>query len=341
MSDTDSSSHPESYFQVVNTRTHVDHIYSYSGQNYGPYEVNILNALNELSQTKNLLLHRRQLSNRNTRITLPNRFSFYNDEKFKFKSSSSGSSSHRTESPYINMFDNLNENYTNLTSQCDDEDTDDYFIHDSRTAFRLRNERLFYQFENNNYQTFLYFFNKAAIACYLKVMKAPQNVRYYYSAGQDDPQTKFSVLNDNRDEKRLNHYIKDEEFITNYVNVMINQHMQIVHRLYKHLNADINFHLASTKPDQKESTRHLFRSFRIIGLRQKRKKSGNHNRNSNLYDFHRLFTDVVDIRSAFDIRQFQNRTGYDCFVECEFNYYKLADSSIISFNQKIANDSIS
>ena len=340
MSDSDSS-HTESFFQVINSRTHTDHIYSYSGQNYGPYEVSILGALNELSNTKNLLLHRRQLSNRSTRITLPNRFSFYNDENFKFKTSSSGSSSHRADSPYTNMFENLNENYTNLTSQCDDEDTDDYFIHDTRTAFRMRNEKLFYQFENNNYQTFLYFFNKAAISCYLKVMKAPPNVRFYYSAGHDDPQTKFEVLNESRDEKRLNHYIKDEEFITNYLNVIVNQHMQIIQRLYKHLNADVNFHLASTKPDQKDNVRHLFRSFRVIGLRQKRKRMEDNNRYSNLCDFHRLFTDVVDIRSAFDIRQFQNRTGYDCFVECEFNYYKLADESILSFNQKISNEFIS
>lgn len=43
--------------------------------------------------------------------------------------------------------------------------------------------------------------------------------------------------------------------------------------------------------------------------------------NSNILD--EKFSDVVDIKSAFNIRQFHNKTGYDCFIECEMNYYKI------------------
>ena len=90
---------------------------------------------------------------------------------------------------------------------------------------------------------------------------------------------------------------------------------------------------------KKNSERHLFRSFRILGLRQpknKFKKSSFRKYSdisSSFVKFERKppssidhqFNDIIDIRSAFDIRQFQNKSGYDCFIECEMSYYKILD----------------
>lgn len=315
----------DSYFQVIRSKTHFEHIHSYSGQCYGEKEALILSSLNELSQTNNLKLHRKQVSNRSLKIELPSRYSLYCDEQFKFKTSSTASSSNRANSPYSNM--ELNDNYTNLASNF--EDGDDYYIQENTLAFKLENEKLLNQFENNNYQTFLYLFNKAAIACYLKMIKATQSVRSYYSAAEDDLQTNFYILNENRNDKRLNHYLKDEEFITNYLNVIINMHMLIVNKLYKHFNAPID----CNKKD--ENNKHIFRSFRILGMRQNKKRKFSNQ--SELMDFFTQFSDIVDIRASFDITQFQNRTGYDCFIECEMNYYKITNNSIILFNNRISN----
>lgn len=102
---------------------------------------------------------------------------------------------------------------------------------------------------------------------------------------------------------------------------------------------------------------HLFRTFRVIGLRKQKnhllktssrrhgmshhhhhhhtpRNHHHHNhKNSNqqqqqskgLANFllQNDFNEVVDIRASFDIRQFQNRSGYDCFIECEFNYFRI------------------
>jgi len=144
---------------------------------------------------------------------------------------------------------------------------------------------------------------------------------------------------------------------------MIKMHNDIVNKLYIVLNAPtVRFHfqtglnkkksslktsLANSKKNQGQEP-HLFRSFRILGLRQEKnkfKKSSNSfrnyryhssrskNDNNNCYDqensqsISEKFSDIVDIRSAFDIRQFQNKSGYDCFIECEMSYYKIQNES--------------
>lgn len=302
----------DSCFQVIKSRTHIEHIYSHAGQNYSERESVILSALNELSQLNCLVLRRRQIANRTTKILLPNKY--FSENNFKYNTSSLSSSS--TESPYSNMFE-MNENYTNLVNNQEDED--DYYVHEDR-AKRNRNELISLQFENSNYQTFLYFFNKSAIACYLKLMRATQSIRSYYSANKEDFQTNFFILNENMNERRLNHYLKDEEFITNYLNVIVNMHMIIVNKMYKQLN--------SIDSSKSKDDKHIFRSLRVLGLRERNKNQTT--------QFQHRFSDIIDIRASFDIKQYQNKTDYECFIECEMNYYKINNDSISYFNQKIS-----
>ena len=302
----------ESIFQVIKSNRFIEHIYSYSGQNYGPRNGMVLTCLNELSQTNNLILYRKQVSNREINIKLPeNRYSF-------IQRSESDSPSYNNNENYTKLIISASVSSSNYNNNKEDED--DYYVQKAnKLLLNKKGNTISNQFENNNYETFLYFFNKAAIACYLKLMKASQTIRAYYSTSQDDlSQTNFQIINENKTEKRLNHYIKDEEFITNYINLMVSMHMQIASQLYKQLNNSSN---------SNGNNKHVFKSFRIIGLRQKRK---------NKLDFRRKFTDLTDVRVAFDIKQFQNKTGYDCFIDCEFNYYKLTSSSVSLFNQNIA-----
>jgi hypothetical protein len=37
------------------------------------------------------------------------------------------------------------------------------------------------------------------------------------------------------------------------------------------------------------------------------------------------FCELIDLRVAFDIRQFQCKTGYDCFIESEMSYFKIVN----------------
>jgi len=307
----------ESIFQVIKSNRFIEHIYSYSGQNYGSRDGLVLTCLNELSQTNNLILYRKQVSNREINIKLPeNRYSF-------IQRSESDSPSYNNEN-YTKLIISASVSSSNYNNINNKEDEDDYYIQKAnKLLLNKKGNTISNQFENNNYETFLYFFNKAAIACYLKLMKASQTIRAYYSTSQDDlSQTNFNILNENKTEKRLNHYIKDEEFITNYINLMVSMHMQIASQLYKQLNNN-----SSSSNSNGNSNKHVFKSFRIIGLRQKRK---------NKLDFRRKFTDVTDVRVAFDIKQYEKKTGYDCFIDCEFNYYKLTSSSVSLFNQNIA-----
>lgn len=145
-----------------------------------------------------------------------------------------------------------------------------------------------------------------------------------------------------------------------YLDLVILAHNQVVNKLHMHLNnAAVRVHFKAVEAhkvdfgSKKVSTgdSHLYRSFRVIGLRKQKLKSSSSRRcngaNSSFHRYHHHhhhhhksssatttaaisnfllqndFNDVVDIRGAFDIRQFQNKTGYDCFIECEFNYFRI------------------
>ena len=132
-------------------------------------------------------------------------------------------------------------------------------------------------------------------------------------------------------------------------------HNRLANKLYILLNTpNIKFHMSSRNNGKKKSLncnesksnankyseRHLFRSFRILGLRQQKNKfkktSFKKYSDNSVLGFAKFehkppssivnqFNDIIDIRSAFDIRQFQNKSGYDCFIECEMSYYKILD----------------
>ena len=77
--------------------------------------------------------------------------------------------------------------------------------------------------------------------------------------------------------QHLDNCLRDREFISNYIELMINMHNQIVNKLYMILNTNtIRFHSNSNNgkkksrsnldhQSSKKTDRHLFRSFRILG----------------------------------------------------------------------------
>jgi hypothetical protein len=52
------------------------------------------------------------------------------------------------------------------------------------------------------------------------------------------------------------------------------------------------------------------------------------------------FNELVDIRGAFDIKQFQNKTGYDCYIECEMNYFKIKKDKLTNSNSNSNNSNL-
>jgi len=200
--------------------------------------------------------------------------------------------------------------------------------------------------DTENFEIFLYNFNRIALGCYLKVMRAQLSFWSLYSLDESMvKETNFDVLKHLNpakiDEKKLIYCLKDENFIENYIELIVLIHNKIVSKLYQVLNnplIHVHLNLKNTSKSSDDSRSHLFRSFRILGLRNLRTKSKNANsQHINQSDFQhnfnpssvncdlikRNFTDLIDIRGSFDIRQFQNKTGYDCFVECEMNYFKI------------------
>lgn len=189
---------------------------------------------------------------------------------------------------------------------------------------------------------------------------------------EQDSSTNYSNVNVaslSRDEERhLRSAIDDDEFIKTYLDVVISAHNQVVNKLYTALNTNHNttrVHFKAFEAHKLDFSSkkvasgdtHLFRTFRVIGLRKQKQptnltkstssssaasKRNNHHvsfsrhhqnsssfiRNNNTKSLANFlvqndFNDVVDIRAAFDIKQFHNRTGYDCFIECEFNYFRI------------------
>jgi hypothetical protein len=262
------------YSCTQKTSKHIDHVCCYIGLNNNSNNTDdslfkninsnnnnntttksTLYGLNELAQKNRLILCRRQVSNRDIRILIPN-------------SSASANS--------------LNTN-------------------------------------DSNYKKFLYNFNVLSYACYLTALNANENLWKKHDIPQQlAKDTSFFVIGSSPtiNEKCMKVTLEDEEFVNNYTNVMFNLHNKVSNDLYRVLNTNLpqNEEFIDKNNDNSKGDIHLFRTFRIIGLRHPIKdnyKVGNLN-------------EIVEIRVSFDIRQSASKSTYDCFIECELSYYKIA-----------------
>jgi hypothetical protein len=181
----------------------------------------------------------------------------------------------------------------------------------------------------------------------------------------------------------LRRLIEDDDFVENYSHVLFELHNKVASQLSKNLNANLpvnrsfyeNLSRGSSiftettegsslprdspfsesanvkKKPQPETDVHLFRSFRIIGLRHpitttttkttinsSKASSSKHSKHSTTNNDPKLCTrnrlkvepvsEIVEIRCSFDIKQFDHRSKYDCFIECELSYYKVQPESV-------------
>ena len=164
--------------QIITSSSHLDHVYSYFGQSYGPNEAKILHELNTLSRKNALVLHKSQSTNRDVRILLPTQIQIsvedseetVPDKKIRF-GVGQNSATYMSKSKYSGL---------NNSFELVDENEDDYLIL-GQNHFYPKPDTSYRQFENKNYQTFLYNFNKIAAGCYLKLLKAPQELWNLYS----------------------------------------------------------------------------------------------------------------------------------------------------------------
>jgi hypothetical protein len=104
-------------------------------------------------------------------------------------------------------------------------------------------------------------------------------------------------------------------------------HSNISNNLYKNLNKNQRLHphfrdFNSNECEEKDS--HIFRSFRLLGLRHLINRSESTESNIRLDPF----SEFIEIRCAFDIKQFNSRNAYDCFIECEVSYYKVVPDNL-------------
>ena len=220
--------------QVLHSKTHTDHVYLYSGQTYSCRESTILKALNELSRDNCMILQQRQMANRDVRILLPNstpdksNSKSGNNNSFRKYRKTSESSSKNNED--YNEIPINNYSYNTNTDNLDDEEltyTEKVYSHNIR------------QIENKNYNTFLYNFNQLATACYLKTMKASGLLWSEYSIDEQiEAETDFYMINKTTD-RSVSHCLNDQEFIRNYVDLMVKMHHKVVNKLYKILNTPI------------------------------------------------------------------------------------------------------
>lgn len=334
---------------VLNNNTHLDYIYMYTGQSYSQSVGKVLVYLNKLSMANKLSIYKRQTSFRDVRILLP----------LISSNSTNSSSSYTSSSHSSEAYNNTKSGFTIYSKLKRDKSGDNQagkpFVH-------FCHEHL----EDRNYNTFVYNFNRIALACYLKVLQASKSTWSSYSIDHNmDLNTQFTLINepDNKD-KLIEGSLNDDEFIKSYLSLMIKSHNQILAKL-----ADV-FKATTTcaKRNDPATERHVFRSFRILSLRKPKVSASSHHtsfsptkpvglikKGGDLPGSHRTgqhvwhsskrtrpttfenncsrtpdaimtknrFCDIIDIRVAFDLRQFQNRTGYDCFIEAEFNYFKV------------------
>ena len=298
-------------------------------------------ALNELSNHNDLLLQQRQSSNRDVRILLQNvQTGDCNSNPTKQSSySSNNTSSYKNRESTFSSAENEFDTRANY-NDCDGDD-------DETTSFTpehtCRNSQLRKKLETSNFETFIYNFNKIALGCYLKVMKASKPFWTLYSLDESIAyETNFEVIKNlnpqNSDECRLIYTLSDESFVENYIELMVLIHNTIVSKLYHLLNSTrirVNLSGKHSKNAPHSDVTHLFRSFRILSLRHQKcqsKKVAQSQRdfqqNFNLLNvspglIKKQFNELIDIRGSFDIKQFQNKSGYDCFIECEMSYFKI------------------
>jgi hypothetical protein len=375
---------------VLNTKAHLDYIYMYTGQNYTSSINKILVYLNKLSSSNKLAIYRRQVANRDVRILLP----------FDSSSSSSGNSSDSGSSRSSNSCYSSSRSYSSDSSSSAKQsytiysklDEDRSSVDDDRVRSRKsKTSRIPREIiENRNYNTFVYNFNRIALACYLKVLRASKTLWTTYSLDEHlESNTNLSVLNGpSAHDKSIEMSLKDDDFVKNYLNLMIQLHNQIIYKLYLVLNSRsinnepcrVHFHdYDNVVKSEATSEKHLFRAFRIISLRKPKlvrkmpqqplltsclKRGGNSSTRKNTYNYQEeescylnlnlsdtensnkagahfnglahhnrkdsilvqnRFSEMMDLRVAFDIRQFQSKTGYDCFVESELSYFKIVN----------------
>ncbi len=298
-----------------------------------------------MSNQNDLVLMQRQTSNRDVRILLKTS-SNLNKNKQAFQSSNFANKTKQNKHEstlYASSLQSSADTDYDFNYDCEEDNPDTTSINqENKNRYSNHSKKI----DTENFEIFLYNFNRIALGCYLKVMRAQLSFWSLYSLDESMvKETNFDVLKHLNpakiDEKKLIYCLKDENFIENYIELIVLIHNKIVSKLYQVLNnplIHVHLNLKNTSKSSDDSRSHLFRSFRILGLRNLRTKSKNANsQHINQSDFQhnfnpssvncdlikRNFTDLIDIRGSFDIRQFQNKTGYDCFVECEMNYFKI------------------
>jgi hypothetical protein len=180
--------------------------------------------------------------------------------------------------------------------------------------------------ETKNYEKFLFNFNKLSIACYLTALQSNESIWSTFNIPLNlAKDTNFYVIESSPtiNERKLRKTLSDKEFLTNYLETICNLHMNVSNCLYLNLNrnlpvnADFSDDFYSHESVKKDV--HLFRSFRLLGLRHRINNDNSNNSKTTLDPFN----EIIEIRCSFDIKQFNNRTGYDCFIECEISYYEI------------------
>lgn len=162
-----------------------------------------------------------------------------------------------------------------------------------------------------NNHLFIQNLNNSALACYLKVLEAPEIWWNAYSLNQNQRNsTNFRILNSKRDSSVDS--LHDEEFVSNYLKQMIKIHNQNTKKINLSLNAVQN-------KDDKYPTRHLYRSFRVLGLRNSRNSDKLKEKFHDKYNFN----EIVDIRTTFKINLLNDFSGYEYSIDCELSYYQL------------------
>jgi hypothetical protein len=362
---------------ILNSKNHIDQVCMYIGQSYSQSTNKILHYLNKLSSQNQLILCRRQLANRDVRILLPSFFSSSTPENNSTSinySSNFSSSSSDSSSP--SKAENSLRVYTKLDEEEVDDDDDDQFdaIKRQNSCTKTPNLQILYRnlIDDKNFNTFLFNFNRVAHACYLKMFQSSHALWNRFSLDKKfEKNTNFMLLKNEPKlgENAASNSFRDEEFLKNYINILVNLHNQVVSKLYLSFNNETFINCKnkySNKQNNCYTDRHIFRSFRILSFRKPRfdylrkhskinnscfsddlkidelnnmqnekeiyynldnaysnkhymNKNYLHNSNSQ----NSIYTDLIDLRVSFDIRQFYQKTGYDCFIESEFSYYKI------------------
>ena len=213
---------------------------------------------------------------------------------------------------------------------------------DVRIVIETPNSRRHSRFEvdamrDRNYEKFLYNFNQLSNACYLTALQADESTwnlqKVPLSLAKD---TNFYVIQSSPtiNERQLKRTLGDKEFLASYSEKLDKLQLDVSNSLCKNLNShqkhvNSEFGVLSTDVSGEKDI-HVFRSFRILGLRHRINKFESIESNLRVDPF----SEIIEIRCAFDIRQFSSRNAYDCFVECEISYYKMASDDFTTAELK-------